>query len=67
MITVDRKVVEVAGHLYVEAPKNRKFRRTIYPAARPAATRWPSGSPPASSRPAPSRRPATNPLGLIFP
>ena len=29
VITVDRKVVEVAGHLYVEAPKNRKFRRTI--------------------------------------
>jgi hypothetical protein len=31
VITVDRKVVEVAGHLYVEAPKTRKFRRTIYP------------------------------------
>jgi integrase len=37
VITVDRKVVEVAGHLYVEAPKNRKFRRTIYP--RPHAGR----------------------------
>ncbi len=58
IITVDRKVVEVAGHLYVEAPKNRKYRRTIYPAARPPATRWSSGSPPASSRPAPSRRSA---------
>ena len=58
VITVDRKVVEVAGHLYVEAPKNRKYRRTIYPAARPPATRSPSGSPPASSRPAPSRTPA---------
>jgi hypothetical protein len=31
VITVDRKVVEVGGRLYVEAPKNRKFRRTIYP------------------------------------
>jgi len=30
---VDRKVVEVAGHLYVEAPKNRK---TIYPRRTPA-------------------------------
>ena len=58
VITVDRKVVEVAGHLYIEAPKNRKFRRTIYPRRTPAATRSPSGSPPASSRPAPSRRPA---------
>jgi hypothetical protein len=31
--TVDRKVVEVAGHLYLEAPKNR---RTIYPRRTPA-------------------------------
>ncbi|HTR95064.1 MAG TPA: tyrosine-type recombinase/integrase [Trebonia sp.] len=30
-INVNRKVVEVCGHLYVEVPKNRKFRRTIYP------------------------------------
>jgi hypothetical protein len=36
VITVDRKVVEVAGHLFVEAPKNRKFRRTIYPRRTPA-------------------------------
>jgi integrase len=28
VITMDRKVVEVAGHLYVEAPKCRKYRRT---------------------------------------
>jgi integrase len=35
VITVDRKVVEVAWHLYVEAPKNRKFRRTIYPRLTP--------------------------------
>jgi hypothetical protein len=31
VITVDRKVVDIAGRLYVEAPKNRKHRRTIYP------------------------------------
>jgi integrase len=36
VITVDRKIVEVAGHLYVEAPKNRKYRRTIYPRRLPA-------------------------------
>src|ERR1700683_5108717 len=36
VMTVDRKVVEIAGHLYVEAPKNRKWRRTIYPRATPA-------------------------------
>jgi hypothetical protein len=31
VITVDRKGVEAGGRLNVEAPKNRKFRRTIYP------------------------------------
>ena len=36
VITVDRKVVEVGGRPYVEAPKNRKFRRTIYPRRTPA-------------------------------
>ena len=48
VITVDRKVVEVAGHLYLEAPKNRKLRRTIYPSRTPPAIRSPTGSPPAS-------------------
>jgi integrase len=47
VITVDRKVVEVAGYLYVEAPKNRKFRRTIYP--------------PPHARRIPARRPARRP------
>ena len=59
VITVDRKVIEVGGKMYVEAPKNRKQRRTIYLCTTPAwATRWPSGSQPGSSRPAPGRRPA---------
>src|SRR5271166_4869105 len=35
VITVDRKLIEVAGHLYVEAPKCRKFRSTIYPVRTP--------------------------------
>jgi hypothetical protein len=35
VITVDRKVVEVGGRLYAEAPKNRKFRCTIYPRRTP--------------------------------
>jgi integrase len=67
VITVDRKVVEVAGHLYVEAPKNRKFRRTIYPRRTPAGY-------PLSERLAARIEAAragqdagTNPLGLIFP
>jgi hypothetical protein len=36
VIAVDRKVIEVAGRLYLEAPKNRKYRRTIYPRRTPA-------------------------------
>ena len=37
VITVDRKVVEIAGHMFTETPKNRKQRRTIYPRAAPQA------------------------------
>jgi hypothetical protein len=36
VITVDRKVIEVAGHLYVEAPKCRRYRKAIYPRRLPA-------------------------------
>ena len=67
VITVDRKVVEVGGRLYLEAPKNRKFRRTIYPRLTP-------GGYPLADRLAGRLEAAraeqeggTNPLGLIFP
>ena len=67
VITVDCKVVEVAGYLYVEAPKNRKLRRTIYP------RRTPAGYPLAERLCArieaarAEQEAGTNPLGLIFP
>jgi integrase len=67
VIAVDKKVVEVAGHLYVEAPKNRKRRRTIYP------RRTPAGYPLAERLAArieevrAEQEAGTNPLGLIFP
>jgi integrase len=66
-ITVDRKVVEIAGHLYVEAPKNRKLRRTIYPQTTPG------GYPLAEKLAARIEQARTeqdagaNPLRLIFP
>jgi integrase len=67
VITVDRKVVDIAGHLFVEAPKNRKHRRTIYPRCTP-------GGYPLAERLAARMEEAraeqeagTNPLGLIFP
>ena len=67
VITVDRKVVEVAGHLYVEAPKCRKYRRTIYP------RRTPDGYPLAERLAArieearAGQGAGNTPLGLIFP
>ena len=62
VITVDRKVIEVAGHLYVEAPKCRKYRRTIYPRrtpgrlpARREARRPHRAGPRRAATPAPTR------------
>jgi integrase len=62
-IAVDRKVVEVAGHLYLEAPKNRKHRKTIYPRQTPAG--YPLAARIAEARA--EQQGGTNPLGLIFP
>ena len=67
VITVNRKVVEVAGHLYIEAPKNRKFRSTVYP------RRTPEGYPLAERLAArieearAEQQAGANPDGLIFP
>ena len=67
VITVDRKVADVAGHLYIEAPKNRKYRRTIYP------QRTPGGYPLADNLAArieaarAEQAAGVNPLGLVFP
>jgi len=67
VISVDRKVAEVAGHLYIEAPKNRKRRQTIYPRLTP------SGHPLAERLATRIEQACTeqhfgsNPLGLLFP
>jgi integrase len=67
VITVDRKLIEVAGRLYVEAPKCRKYRSTIYP------VRTPHGYPLADRLTARAeqaraeQQAGINPLGLIFP
>jgi integrase len=67
VITVDRKVIEVAGHLYLEAPKNRKQRRTIYPRTTPAgyplAVRLAARLEQARAE----QQAGANPLGLMFP
>ena len=66
-ITVDRKVVEISGRLYEEAPKNRKRRRTIYPRRTPEGYLL-ADRVAARIRAARGEQEAgTNPLGLMFP
>jgi integrase len=67
VITVDRKVVEVAGHLYIEAPKNRKFRRTIYPRCTPAGYPLAERLATRIEQARAEQEAGTNPLGLVFP
>jgi integrase len=67
VIGVDRKVVEVAGQLFLEAPKNRKHRRTVYPrrtsAGYPLAEKLAARVEAARAE----QEAGTNPLGLVFP
>jgi integrase len=67
VITVDRKVVEVAGHLYIEAPKNRKLRRTIYPRRTPAGYALAEKLAGRIEVARAEQDAGINPLGLIFP
>jgi integrase len=67
VITMDRKVIEVAGHLYIEAPKNRKSRRTIYPRRTPASYPLAEKLTARIEAARAEREAGTNPLGLIFP
>jgi integrase len=67
VITVDRKVIEVAGHLFVEAPKNRKWRRTIYPRAAPAGYPLAAKLAARIGQAAAEQAAGANPLGLVFP
>jgi integrase len=67
VVTVNRKVVEVGGKLFLEAPKGRKRRSTIYP------VRTPTGYPLAEklavrAEEARAEQDAgANPLALMFP
>jgi integrase len=67
VIAVDRKVIEVAGHLYLEAPKNRKRRRTIYPRTTPAGYPLAACLAARIKQARAEQDAGTNPLGLIFP
>ncbi len=63
-VDVDRKIIEIGGKLYLEAPKGRKRRRTIYPRRTPRGLppRRP-GRRPHPGRPAPSRTPGPTRTG----
>jgi integrase len=67
VIAVDRKVIEVAGHLYLEAPKNRKQRRTIYPRASPVGYLLAERLAARAEQARAEQQTGSNPLGLIFP
>jgi integrase len=67
VIAVDRKVIEVAGHLYLEAPKGRKSRRTIYPRSTPAGYPLAERLAARIEQARAEQHAGTNPLGLIFP
>jgi integrase len=67
VISVDRKVVEVAGHLYLEAPKNRKRRRTIYPRTTPADYLLAERLAARLGQTRAEEAAGANPLGLVFP
>ena len=67
VIAVDRKVVEVAGHLYIEAPKNRKLRQTIYPRTTPGGYPLAERLAARIEQARAEQEAGTNPLGLIFP
>jgi integrase len=66
-ITVNRKVVEVAGHLYIEAPKNRKFRKTIYPRLTPSGYPLAERLAARAEAARAEQDAGLNPAGLIFP
>jgi integrase len=66
VVTVDRKVIEIGGRQYVEPPKCRKQRRTIYPCRAPGG--YPlAGKVAARIQQARAEQDAgANPLGLMF-
>jgi hypothetical protein len=67
VVAVDRKVVEVGGQLYLEAPKNRKHRRTIYPRRTPAGYPLAERLAARTEQARAEQDAGANHLGLIFP
>jgi integrase len=60
-------VVEISGRLYLEAPKNRKFRRTVYPRRTPAGYLLAERLGARIEEARAEQAAGTNPHGLVFP
>jgi integrase len=67
VITVDRKIIEVGGHLYAEPPKNRKRRKTIYPRQTPGGYPLADRLAARIGQASAERAAGTNPDSLMFP
>jgi integrase len=67
VITVDRKMVEVSGRLYLEAPKNRKRRATIFPRLTPGGYPLAERLSGRLEEARAEREDGANPFGLVFP
>ena len=66
-ITMNCQAIEVAGHLYIETPKNRKFRATVYPRLTPRGYPLAEKIAARAKEARAEREAGTNPLGLVFP
>lgn len=66
-ITVNRKIIEIGGHLFTEPPKGRKHRRTIYPRQTPGGYPLADKLAARLERAAAEQHAGTNPDGLVFP
>jgi integrase len=67
VIDVDRKVVEVNGRLFLEAPKNRKRRKTVYPRLSPAGYPVAENLAARADAARAEQQAGANPAGLLFP
>lgn len=65
-ITVDRKIIEICGQQYLEAPKARKYRQTIYPRVTPSGYPLADRLAERAAQAREEQKAGTNPLGLMF-
>jgi integrase len=66
-VDVDRKVIEIGGKLFAEAPKGRKRRRTIYPSRTPEGYALADLVAARIQAARAEQETGTNPGGLMFP